>query len=240
MFRKFALCCAAIVLAATPARATPPDVIAISDQVFALGEDKVFVLRTAFDNLGVYHEDYRETWLVGIDVATGEEALWLVYRGRSERTESVDPEAGRVVVTLLDRELWHDPMQIIGEAGAELVVGYRSFEPDESPLVPDAGGTYEIADDYRGTYRWRRDQALARADASALAFASRIADVPRMAPVTTRELLDGRGVIAESCTFHRLGLPRGVGVNSYQLLQADCRDDEALEFTSLIQAVTSS
>ncbi len=240
MKRLLAVFCAVAALVASPAAATPPDVIVIEDQLFALGEDKVFVLRSSFDNLGVYHASYREAWLVGIDVASGEETMWLVYRGRTEDMSAIDPDDGRIEVTLMDREAWHDPMQIIGDAGAELVVGERRHAADDSPLVPDGDGNFLLEDDYWPTFTWQRDEALAQAGASVAVFAGHIADVPRMAPISTREMLEGRGVIEDSCAFYRLGFPRGSGAEAYQLVEVRCADEDVLEFTSVIQAISPS
>ena len=231
---------AALTLSATPAAATPPDVIEIRDQLFALSDDTVFVLRTSVDNLGVYFSSYRETWLVGIDVATGEETMWLVWRGRRDTEFGADAGNEWYEITTFDREDWHDPMQVVADARAELVLGDDRGASRSALLEPDAAGRFTVTMDYLPTFAWQRAAAIDHARASVDTLAANVAEAERMAPVTTRELFAMREVQWDSCTFHQHGYPHGVGRRAYLLVRLDCESMETGERTSLIQAVSPS
>ncbi|MEL1252080.1 hypothetical protein [Aurantiacibacter gilvus] len=233
-------CVTGALLVATPAAATPPDVIDISDQLFALSNDAVFVLRSSTDNLGVYYSSYRETWLVGIDVATGEETAWLVYRGRRDTVFGDDGTDESLAVTLIDRESWHDPMQVIADAQAERVLGEGRGRRDGEALIPDASGQFAVELDYWPRFAWQRRAALDRARASVATLAANVAETDRLAPVTTRELFAMREVEWDSCAFHQHGYPRGTAANAYLLVRVDCEGVDNGETTSLIQVVSPS
>lgn len=240
MRRLIPLCVAALALVATPAAATPPDVIEIEDQLFALSNDTVFVLRSSTDNLGVYYSLYRETWLVAIDVESGAETSWLVWRGRRDTVFGEDGSDESLAVTLIDREAWHDPMQVIGDAGAELVLGDDRHARETEPLVANAAGMFDVSIDYWPHFAWQRGAALDRARRSVATLAANVAEVDRLAPVTTAELFAMREVDWDSCQFRQHGYPRGAGANSYLLVRVDCEGMDNGERTSLIQAVSPS
>ena len=228
---------AAALFVAAPAAATPPDVIDIRDQLFALSNDTVFVLRSSVDNLGVYYSSYRETWLVGIDVASGEETSWLVYRGRRDTVFGDDGNDEGVAVTLMDREDWHDPMQVIADAQAELVLGEGRQRTDDEALVPDAAGQFVVERDYWPRFAWLRDDALGQLRVSVSTLAAQVAEADRMAPVSTQELFAMREVEWDSCAFYEHGYTRS---NSYLIVRIDCESGETGETTSLIQVVNPS
>lgn len=105
-----ALPLAAVVLVAgwaTQVRATPPDVISLRDMPFGLSPDRLFLMRTTFDNLGLYVTGRNDVLLVAVEIATGAEEIWPVFAvtrsldatGQSETTkvdrgpDAVDPYA---------------------------------------------------------------------------------------------------------------------------------------------------
>lgn len=240
MKRLLALCCAALALSSTPAAATPPDMIEISDQLFAMSDQTVFVLRSSVDNLGVYFSSYRETWLVGIDVATGEETMWLVWRGRRDTRFGNDAADEWAEITTFDREQWHDPMQVIADADAELVLGLGRGVRDDAQLEPDAAGRFTVAMDFAPTFSWQRSVSIEHARTSVESLASRVAEAERMAPITTHELFAMREVEWDSCTFNQHGYPHGTGERAYLLVRLDCESMETGERTRLIQVVSPS
>lgn len=61
----------ALACAAPAPQATPPDAVALTDQLFAISAEKVFLLRRGADNLGLYSTDRRGMALVIIDRITG-------------------------------------------------------------------------------------------------------------------------------------------------------------------------
>jgi hypothetical protein len=227
---------AAAALLAPSARATPPDIVTIEDQPFAAAPDKVFVLRTTFDNLGVYSSSYSETFLVAIDVATGAESYWLVYRARRDLFSDATSAEGQAKVTLFDREDWHDPYAIVADAGAALASD-AVFGKAEEIASPANGGTYTIAaDDPWPAFAFSHADAIARMDRSMAALAKRVYDIERIAPISTRDLY-GASIDADSCSFSKLGRPIGLGASAYQLIRIDCGDVEETGTTSLIQAI---
>ena len=217
-----------------PAVQTPPDVITIGDDLFATNGETLFVYRSTNDNLGVCQSDYSERFLVAIDVATGEEQYWLVYRAR--RDQIFDEATGdeRVEVTYSDREDWHDPYQIIADADAFLLE--RVGTPPPPAIIRQPGGirlSYDSGQQFDIYY----SPSVARARASLADLAQRMSDVPRMAPVSTRELLQNRQIDWDSCSFTALGRPLGTGPSAFQIIRLRCHDGDDMEQTSLLQVV---
>jgi hypothetical protein len=224
----------ATALLAPSAQATPPDLVWIEDQPFAAATDTVFVLRTTIDNLGVYTSAHSETFLVAIDVATGEETYWLVYRARRDIVD--DPAKERVEVTLFDRKDWHDPYAIVADAGAALAPAAMPGEAEEIATSAD-GETYTIAADYPWpTFAFSRAASLAQMERSLVALAERVADAERIAPVSTRDLYPV-SLAYHDCSFATLGRPIGVNASGYQLIRIDCDAGEDVGSASLIQAI---
>lgn len=241
MKRFFSLACAVgALLAATPAAATPPDVIDIRDQLVALSDDTVFVLRSSVDNLGVYYSSYRETWLVAIDVASGEETSWLVWRGRRDTMFGANVDNEWTEVTTFNRADWHDPMQVIADAGAELVLGDGRGRSADEALVPDASGRFVVGGEYWPRFTWQRDPALEHARTSVATLVANVAETDRLAPITTAELFAMREVDWDGCAFHQAGYPQGVGERTYLLVRLDCESEDTGERTSLIQVFSPS
>ena len=183
-----AMLAGAAALLAPAAQATPPDTIWIEDQPFAASSDKFFVLRITTDNLGVYSRTHSETFLVEIDVATGEERIWLVYRAHVDR-EAIDASGKeQAKVTLYDREDWHDPYAIVADAGAALapIMVYGTAEELANPAD---GVTYAIPGwSHLPGYTFSRSASLAQAERSLTELAGSVLDAERLAPISTLDL----------------------------------------------------
>ena len=69
--RNWALSLFAICLMAVPAMATPPQIVWVTDRLFAITDREVLILRTIEDNHGYYQTTQTDTFIVIRDLATG-------------------------------------------------------------------------------------------------------------------------------------------------------------------------
>jgi len=230
-----ALFASAGALLAPSAQATPPDIATAGDQPFAATPDRVFVLRSTSDNLGQYTGSQGETFLVAIDVATGEETYWLVYREKQTVVYDNDTAEGRVETELLARDDWHDPYAIVADAGATLAPFATRGEALEFASSAD-GERYTVTYEDGPTFAFSRADAFAQMDRSLAALAERVEDFERMAPMSTRDLYRDPWIDRESCSFSNLGWSVGPE-GSFQLIRIKCDDDEGLGIVSLIQVI---
>ncbi|HCP80166.1 MAG TPA: hypothetical protein DIT67_00720 [Octadecabacter sp.] len=58
---------------ATPAVATPPQIVWVKDQLFAISATQVLILRTISDNHGYHQTEQTDTFLIVRDLATGQD-----------------------------------------------------------------------------------------------------------------------------------------------------------------------
>lgn len=231
--------CSAVAIA-SPASATPPDAISVRDEVFAANTESLYVLRTTTDNLGLHTSVHSETFLVKIDIASGAERYWLVYRARQDTQFDADPAKERLEASLLDRDLWHNPFAIVADAGAALAPVAVRGELDPAPAPASAEKTSRWSHREGTEFVFNHAEAMSRAKRSLAALMGEVSDVGRMAPVKTRELYAKREVDWNSCQFSRLGYPVGIGHSAFQIVRLSCHDGMEMERTSLIHAVPLS
>ncbi len=73
-----------LLLWATTAQATPPDMISLYDRVIGYSDTRLFILRETEDNLGLHIYGMHDVYLVAKSLETGmDEAIWPVYRVHS-------------------------------------------------------------------------------------------------------------------------------------------------------------
>lgn len=219
-----------------PTSATPDDMITVEDEAFAANSDTLFVMRTVQDNLGLHTSTYAETFLVGIDVKSGEETHWLVYRARHDRVFSANAEEEGVETTLFDRETWHDPHAIVADAGASLAPTAVRGET----TVLDHGETIAMGYDYGPRFEFQRDDALTAARRSLIRLQDHVGEAPRMSMLTTRDIWDERAVDWDSCAFSSVGYPANLGAQAFQIVRVHCHDGYEGSTTSLLQAIPVS
>jgi hypothetical protein len=71
MTRIFSILIAALsLILTTPAQATPPDAMDVSDELFGISETHLFLLRHTDDNLGQYAASARHVFLVAVNLKT--------------------------------------------------------------------------------------------------------------------------------------------------------------------------
>ncbi len=227
----------AAVLVAQPVSATPPDVTTVEDQFFAVAAGKLFVLRTTTDNLGLHGNLHTETFLVEIEVDSRAETYWLVYRACREVLFDQERETSRDQVTFLNREDWHDPYAILADAGAVPASAFQDGD-DQAIVTPDDVGSFTFSYDHGPVFSLSRDQIIDRMNGSLEILAGHIIDVPRIAPVNTRELFREAVVMDDDCEVNRLGGPRHFGAEVLQLLRAECGDVDGMDTRSLIFGLT--
>ena len=238
MFRKAALAVGALVLGVNaPTQATPPDHVVIIDTPFGLSDEALFVLRHTSDNLGLHTAQRSETWLVAIDAASGEETLWPVHA--AERRSDWDEETGAEVwnTTSDVPEGAANPYTILAEHGAATLAGNPRGSDEDAPKAKLSAGN--IAVEYHPDRRFALSagEARARHDASVEALAGKVANVARIAPVTTREVFLASRAGEAKCTFATLGWPLWFipGERAYQALRVSCPAFEGMEGHSFIQ-----
>ena len=153
----------ALACAAPAAQATPPDAFAISDQLFGISADTVFLLRTGSDNMGLYAANRRGVALVLIDRRTGDETLLPVYR--SFRFPDFDqPDSARTTIRADALPGAIDPFAILRDHGGEAIVAGADTAPRPVDHIPP---------DLRAKVQHRLD-----------AYAALMGDYRRMGPLT--------------------------------------------------------
>ncbi|APE27229.1 hypothetical protein [Aurantiacibacter gangjinensis] len=231
----------ALIFLAVPARATPEDIITLRDEVFAIGPDSVFVLRTSRDNMGSYYNLQIESHLVRIDLESGDETSWLVYRALRQTVFDEDPALERHETVTQSVGYWHDPFAVIADAGATFHAGssdagMRLPQPETGEAEPDR---FTIRYDRDVIFAFSQMQARARARSAVDVFGQSLFDAPRMSTASTRELFLEMfaGMMSEwgVCDFATDGLPEGMGDRRIQLVRMQCGDEDVDNSLSLIQ-----
>ncbi|MBX7458546.1 hypothetical protein K3152_09840 [Qipengyuania sp. 1NDH17] len=238
MFRKSALAVGAWVLGvAAPAQATPPDHVVIIDTPFGVSGETLFVLRHTSDNLGLHTAQRSETWLVAIDAASGEETFWPVHavERHSEWVEETGGEVWKVTSDVPEEAV--NPYAILAEHGGATLAGSPGRFDSEAPAASVSDGIISV--EYQPDRRFvlRAEEAQARHDAAVAALANKVANVGRMAPVTTRDVFLGTLAGEATCTFTSLGWPLWLtpGEKAYQPIRVSCPAWDGAEGHSLIQ-----
>ncbi|MCF6273775.1 MAG: hypothetical protein L3J37_11420 [Rhodobacteraceae bacterium] len=119
-----------LVALALPARATPPDVISLHDQVIGANDTHVFILRETNDNLGLYNYGMHDIFLVAKSIATGQdEEIWPVYRVHS----TIDKTRLTRSFPLVDAI---NPFDILAARQARYIsYGFLGLEAEQAPAA---------------------------------------------------------------------------------------------------------
>lgn len=130
MINKFLKIPAILILALctyAPARATPPDMISLSDTIFGVSDTHLFVLRETQDNLGAYTYGMLDIYLVAKNLETHQdEMIWPVSRWIGSNVgEDSTPQILHFPLTNAV-----NPYDILAEQNAlPVTIGFQ--EPDE-------------------------------------------------------------------------------------------------------------
>lgn len=216
--------CALALAAPNPALATPPDIIDIVETPFGLSETHLFVLRSSSDNLGLYDSMRTETFLVAVDLATGEDEFWLV--DRAERTLEYD-EDGNPLDHVVKRDqdvTLANPMSILSERGGLV---WSAIEPVlVEPTLGETETGYTLS--YPGGTTFGIDKtAIAQRFARMTTFmAENVADRRRMSTMSTREVFAGRFVSADDCKPGDVLESAAMrAYPAFQIVRVDCTTD---------------
>ena len=183
-----------------PAQATPPDIVNIGDELFALGKDAVLVLRRSRDNLGLYNAEVDSTALVAIDRQSGAERIWPVYRTR--RLPDYEADASGMRMQVLPEAIAGavNPYDILHELQARPLSWPGDFDPTPGALHEQDGMvSVSYGDDL--TYRRPLQEMLDSLAASQAALAQDIPDYTRFGPLGLGDLLSGRQFTAAQCSI---------------------------------------
>lgn len=223
-------------LCAQPVLATPPDVIDIREEPFAISETHIFLTRTTSDNLGLYESRRIESFLVAIDLETGAEEVWVLdllhrtsvysedgaFQGYSNRRDD-GFEAANPYALLIGRSAvpW---LALSREGGAN----------EQGRIVSDRAGI-TVSYDHGGVYYIGFDAWVQRLDTLGVSAAESTSNYRRMSTLETRQLYNERRIAPDSCEPDRVldywGLDRPAQ-NRFVRIVCDTGDDEGR--TSLI------
>ena len=126
MLRPLALA----MLLATPAAATPPQVVTATDTAFGITATHLFVLRRVTDNRGLYTTTATQTHLVSIRLENGRtDTIWPVYGFLEEDGADGTPEGG-ATAEVMPLPGAVDPFAVLAHAGARHVAPTEDFPAD--------------------------------------------------------------------------------------------------------------
>lgn len=218
-------------------RATPPDVVVITDTLFGMSKDRVFVLRTSRDNLGLHMSLRTETWLVAIDPQTGEETLWPVHAARRDADWNPETQTSVWEVTTDDNPLAVNPYEVLSQfdgspvepaaSDKSVLIGAAASGDLRARLGPERAFEVEVA------------PARERYVKSVQAMARSVVDADRLAPIKTRDVFEDSVEGVSKCSFASLG-HRGLlqsGGQNYLAVRVTCSAYDWVEGHSLIQLV---
>ena len=203
----------ALACAAPAAQATPPDAFALTDQLFAISAEKVFLLRRGADNLGLYSTDRRGVALVIVDRATGAEETLPVYR--SLRVPDVDnhPDANRTLITPDTLPATVDPFAVLRDHHAEAILTPTEADASHAPASPPDANLSQ-----------RAQQALDD-------YAAAMGDYQRMGTLSLPQLVEGA---FEPGIDHSLTLQDTSAAQPTQLIHALCGTPEEDDITAAV------
>ncbi|MBK4218017.1 hypothetical protein JJJ17_18975 [Paracoccus caeni] len=225
----FAICCA------TPALATPPDIIGVTDQLFGISADSIFVLRHVFDNHGVHEQEQRDLLLVVLDRKTRAETIWPVYRARNgadyERDADLDRRY-RIAPIDLDDQI--DPYAKLREAEG-IPIG-PSWIPDGHEATIQMSGDLVTLTDEDGKRFGQDETSLHKQRLAALIRTGEtLGDYGRMNGLTITDLLIGMDYWQESCAYtDGFRFERMLGSAPTAMIRASCTDGAEGQEWSLI------
>ena len=205
----------ALACAASAAQATPPDAFALTDQLFAISAEKVFLLRRGADNLGLYSTDRRGVALVIVDRTTGAEETLPVYR--SLRVPDVDnhPDANRTRITPDTLPATVDPYALLRDHNAEAIL--TPTEADASPLATSPP-----------------DNLSQHAQKAVDAYAAVMGDYQRMGTLSLPQLVEGAFEPGSCHIDHSLTLQDTSAAQPAQLIHALCGTPEEDDITAAV------
>lgn len=226
-----------------PARATPPDIVNISDQLFGLGKDAVLVLRSSRDNLGLYDAEVDSTALVAIDRQSGAERIWPVYRTRRLPDLDAGAEGTRMQIRPEPIAGAVNPYDILQELQGRPIswpisspVSWHEDFIDRTPgALHQNDGMVSVSFADGLTYRRPLQEMLDSLAASQTALAENIPDYARFGPLRLGDLLSGRQFTPAQCDItdpirleDRSGAPPAV------LVRLRCEDEPDGQSTALL------
>ncbi|MEM8724572.1 MAG: hypothetical protein AAGE86_03530 [Pseudomonadota bacterium] len=231
--------CALFCAVPDPASATPPDITDIIETPFGLSETHLFVLRGSTDNLGLYDSLRVETFLVAIDLKTGEEQSWLV--DRAERRMEYD-QAGNPLEHVVKRDegiSLVNPLEVLAERGG---FAWSAITPTlVKPERAETQTAYSLT--YAGglTFQIEKEAIARRFERVTTFMAENVADRSRMSTMTRRRVFAERFVSAEDCKPGNVLESAAMRTfPSYQIVRIDCTrdiDDGITAFISVWPAV---
>lgn len=217
-----------------PAFATPPDIVDIQDELLGVGETHIAILRTAYDNRGLYDTEIGTVFLRVVDRSTGAEELHRVFRSLTmpesnngtDLQLTIQPQALSNAVepfTFMAENGIHPlSMTRFGNIGAQAAV-----RPDGRLSLSDPQGTVFSAP-------W--PEVLAGVTTSLDQMADLWPeDGQRMSPIQTTDLLRGRALTDAECKPTTSLMVRGdADVAPIALLRLECSDGDGQRTSALI------
>lgn len=211
--------------AAPAAQATPPDMVAVSDQLFGISTGHVFILRQSHDNLGLYTSDMRAIALVAIDRATAKEQLWPVWQSR-RTINDIDPFGLLMKADVTDLPDAVNPFSKLAEMGGSPVVGRPPFASPDLRIAPNTLSNaaslapFTLED---GT-RFAPDTAalLQGVSQSLDDFSAAMGGYERFGPLILNDLMAGQDYTDADCTFSDSVMLDGDGGVPVNLVLVTC------------------
>ncbi len=192
----------------SPVGATPPDAIDVIDTLFGLSAEHLFVMRTAIDNMGLHAGRDATSVLVAVELATGTETVWPVYRGasRPDYEATDDVSAPWLAVGLPDDGV--NPYAVLATFGGETIL--PGFDWDTTGLFPsDMPGPTVVLDTHHVAVMFEGEARNAAPTTNVIAAMSAslrdlaqlvVRDPVRACAATAADLLSGRDLHTEVCT----------------------------------------
>ncbi|EYR77835.1 hypothetical protein P9A16_05670 [Shinella sp. 838] len=219
---------------AATAMATPPDALSVRDEVFGVGAREILVLRTVSDNLGSYNATVSTVFVVLIDAATAQEALWPVYRTRLVPDYESDPSGLTPSIRNEALAQRRDAFDLLSERKA-LPAGSASARgetPDVMTYSMQAGIDVRYLDGTR--YGLTAGELRRRWEIAADQLAAAMEPYDRLGPLAAVDLIDDGALDLSACTLAdpaTWSLP--VGAGSMQVLRITC-EGEGLSWSRLL------
>ncbi|MEL7445009.1 MAG: hypothetical protein AAGK02_04265 [Pseudomonadota bacterium] len=226
----------AVAIYASPANATPPDVIDIREEAFGINATHVFVIRTSGDNLGTYESMRAESFLAAIDLETGEEELWLLDRLKRSMDYSAAGEPLGWVVERDEDLIPVSPFAVLAERKA---IPWNAVSQDGGDLI--APGLSQDAEaisviySHGSVYRVSKERLESRLSKLAASMAENVADHRRMSSITTRQIFADRSIPLATCKPDRVLENWALGGRAkHRFLRVNCSDFDEVGVTSVI------
>lgn len=217
--------------------ATPPDVIDIREDTFGHSPTHLFVIRTSRDNMGLYESLRVESFLIAIEVATGNEEVWVLDRMRRDLDYSDDSEPLGPIVRRDEGQDFVNPYAVLEQRGGVpwAAVSIENPAASAGPTIVQNDNTITATDVNGGQYAVTLDNVADHIAGVGAMMAKNIADAPRMSTLTTRSLFEERSVGVENCrATNVLDHWDGKYPAAYRLIRMVCSDFDEDGRTSLL------